>query len=99
MMGLGFQIVATMYQITLTLSLMLNELTVKEARARRLIFYIFLGTCMLLQVISLVLVFSYNVNVRDRRYSLEVAAYSLLTIIYFVVFILLNQKMSRLDID
>ena len=30
MMGLGFQIVATMYQITLTLSLMLNELTVKN---------------------------------------------------------------------
>ena len=31
MMGLGFQIVATMFQITLTLSLILNELTVQEA--------------------------------------------------------------------
>ena len=44
------------------------------------------------------LIFSLNENARKRRYKLEVSAYSLLTIIYFFVFCLLNQKMSKLDI-
>ena len=97
-MALGFQIVATMFQITLTLSLILEEITVKEASKRRFYFYFFLAICMFLQIFSLVLIFSLNEDARKRRYKLEVAAYSLLTIIYFFVFILLNQKMSKLDI-
>ena len=98
MMGLGFQIVATMYQITLTLSLLLGEVSVKEASKRRFYFYIFLAICMFLQTASLAIIFSYRSNTRLRRYRLEVAAYSILTIIYFGVFFLLNQKMSKLDI-
>ena len=98
MMGLGFQIVATMYQITLTLSLILNEISVKEARQRRFYFYAFLAVCMFLQIFSLIIIFSYSKNTRVKRFRLEVGAYGLLSIVYFSVFILLNQKMSRLDI-
>ena len=98
MMALGFQIVATMFQISLTLSLILNEISVAEASRRRFYFYLFLAVCMFLQILSLVLIFSYKSDARKKRYQLEVAAYSLLTTVYFLVFLLLNQKMSKLDI-
>ena len=99
MMGLGFQIVATMFSITLTLQLILQEINVHEASTRRMYFYIFLAVCMLLQVLSLFFIFARDSNAREKRYQLQVAAYSMLTLIYFTVFLLLNQKMSRLDIE
>ena len=99
MMGLGFQIVATMYQITLTLSLILNEFSVKEANNRRFYFYLFLCVCMFLQVLSLILVYTNSENPRKDRYRLEAIFYSFLTLIYFTIFCLLNKKMSHLDIE
>ena len=90
MMGLGFQIVATMFSITLTLQLILQEINVNEASTRRMYFYIFLAVCMLLQVLSLFFIFARDSNAREKRYQLQVAAYSMLTLIYFTVFLLLN---------
>ena len=68
MMGLGFQIVATMFSITLTLQLILQEIKVHEASTRRMYFYIFLSVCMLLQVLSLFFIFARDSNAREKRY-------------------------------
>ena len=55
---------------------------------------------MFVQTAALAIIFLYDdSNVRVERFRLAVAAYSLLTVIYFVIFFLLNQKMSKLDID
>ena len=66
---------------------------------RRFYFYLFLAVCMFLQILSLVLIYSNSSNPRRDRYRLEAVAYSLLTLVYFAVFLLLNKKMSNLDID
>ena len=88
-----------MYQITLTLSLILSEFSVKDANHRRFYFYLFLSVCMFLQILSLLLVYSNSDDPRKDRYRLEAIAYTLLTLVYFAVFCLLNKKMSHLDIE
>ena len=96
MICIGFTLIVTMVQLTVSLQQVLNEIHLQLAQFRNLIVQISAGFAIALYAMSLTYIIVYMDDSSQLRfmYYLWVTYYSLMSLVYFLTILILNSKMS-----
>ena len=96
MICIGFTLIVTMVQLTVSLQQVLNEIHLQLAQFRNLVVQISAGFAIALYAMSLTYIIVYMDDSSQLRfmYYLWVTYYSLMSLVYFLTILILNSKMS-----
>ena len=94
MICIGFTLVTTMYQLTMSLKIVLGEITVEQMNRRNLVARILVASAA--AIYGSLVIFIETVIGFDYIYFLWITYFSLLSGLYILVIFQLNSKMKRL---
>ena len=94
MICIGFTLVTTMFQLTMSLKIFLGEITVEQMNKRNLVARILVASAAV--IYGSLVIFIETVIGFDYIYFLWISYFSLLSGLYILVIFQLNSKMRRL---